>query len=114
MGIKNTNLVVVTGFVRDLPVPVKEGSEYYRTRIGVLDEEYGRDVVIEFGCKRGEWMDNAHTGDLIAVSGSLGGRFSAQGYYNLSFYARSVEVVGGLVTAAAAAEPAPEDGDIAF
>ncbi|CAB5237986.1 hypothetical protein UFOVP142_59 [uncultured Caudovirales phage] len=113
----DVNTVMVSGRLRSLPTQVKEGSEYYRTQINSVDEAYGRDTVIEFTHKAGEWMQGAHIGGMIVVRGNLSGRFSQQGYYNLGMFAREIRLVGTLQLAAAS-QDAPfdggEEGDISF
>lgn len=101
MAIKNTNLVIVSGSIIETPVESKVGSGYYRTKIEVKDEEYGKSQVLEVMSKHASWMNDADAGDFVIVTGSLSGRANDKGFVNMSIWARSVEVVGAAQTASA-------------
>ena len=93
MKIKNTNLVIVSGYITERPAETKPGSGYYRTKLEIRDEEYGKHQLIEIMGKFGDWMDDSDVGDLLIVTATLSGRANDKGFINMSLWSRSVEVV---------------------
>ena len=93
MKIKNTNLVIVSGYVTERPVETKPGSGFYRTKLEIRDDEYGKHQLIEVMSKLGSWMDDSDVGDLLIVTATLSGRANDKGYINMSLWSRSVELV---------------------